>query len=83
MVLMAPPVVDCVEAVRKQSPDPGHLIMLTPQGRRLTQGVVEELAQHQRLLLLCGGTKDLTNESGCCSNPMKSRSEILSSAAEK
>ncbi|MBL8827977.1 MAG: tRNA (guanosine(37)-N1)-methyltransferase TrmD [Planctomycetaceae bacterium] len=54
MVLMAPPVVDCVEAVRKQSPDPGHLIMLTPQGRRLTQGVVEELAQHQRLLLLCG-----------------------------
>lgn len=54
MVLMAPPVVDCVEAVRKQSPDPGHLIMLTPQGRRLTQGVVEELAQHRRLLLLCG-----------------------------
>ena len=28
--------------------------MLTPQGRRLDQPVVEELAGHQRLLLLCG-----------------------------
>ncbi len=28
--------------------------MLSPQGRRLTQPVVEELAGHQRLLLLCG-----------------------------
>ena len=32
----------------------GHLIMLTPQGRRLTQPIVEELAGHQRLILLCG-----------------------------
>jgi tRNA (guanine37-N1)-methyltransferase len=32
----------------------GRLVMLTPQGRRLTQPIVEELAQHQRLLLLCG-----------------------------
>lgn len=54
MVLMAPPVVDCVEAVQRQLPEPGHLVMLTPQGRRLNQGVVEELAQHRRLLLLCG-----------------------------
>jgi tRNA (guanine37-N1)-methyltransferase len=28
--------------------------MLTPAGRRLTQRVVEELAEHPRLLLLCG-----------------------------
>jgi tRNA (guanine37-N1)-methyltransferase len=33
---------------------PGHLIMLTPQGRRLSQPIVEELAQHRRLVLLCG-----------------------------
>ena len=32
----------------------GHLIMLTPQGRRLTQPIVEELAGHKRLVLLCG-----------------------------
>jgi tRNA (guanine37-N1)-methyltransferase len=34
--------------------DTGHLVMLTPQGRRLDQPIVEELAQYKRLLLLCG-----------------------------
>jgi tRNA (guanine37-N1)-methyltransferase len=54
MVLKVDPLVPCVEAVRDQHPDPGHLVMLTPQGRRLDQPTVERLAQHQRLLLLCG-----------------------------
>jgi tRNA (guanine37-N1)-methyltransferase len=34
--------------------DRGHLVMLTPQGRRLTQPIVEELSRHKRLVLLCG-----------------------------
>lgn len=54
MILKVEPVVECVEAVRASDPDPGHLVMLTPQGRRLTQSVVEELARHKWLLLLCG-----------------------------
>ncbi|HUT92015.1 MAG TPA: tRNA (guanosine(37)-N1)-methyltransferase TrmD [Thermoguttaceae bacterium] len=54
MVLKVEPLVPCVEAVRDQHPDPGHLVMLTPQGRRLSQAVVEELAEHRRILLLCG-----------------------------
>lgn len=54
MVLMPEPVFDCVEAVRKEGEEPGTLILLTPAGRRLTQGVVQELAGHRRLLLLCG-----------------------------
>lgn len=54
MVLRVDRVVPCVEAVRAKDSDPGHLVMLTPQGRRLTQTVVEELAGHRRLLLLCG-----------------------------
>jgi len=54
MVLKVEPVVECVEAVRAQAEDPGHLIMLTPQGRRLDQSVVEELAGKRRLILLCG-----------------------------
>jgi tRNA (guanine37-N1)-methyltransferase len=54
MVLKVEPVVECVEAVRAQDPEAGHLIMLTPQGRRLDQPMVEELAQHKRLILLCG-----------------------------
>ncbi len=28
--------------------------MLTPQGRKLDQSLVQELSQHKRLLLLCG-----------------------------
>ena len=54
MVLKVDPVVECVEAVRKEGPQPGHLVMLTPQGRRLSQAVVEELAGRERILLLCG-----------------------------
>lgn len=54
MVLKVEPVVECVEAVRQATSDPGHLIMLSPQGRKLDQRIVEELAAHQRLLLLCG-----------------------------
>ncbi|MEN6450562.1 MAG: tRNA (guanosine(37)-N1)-methyltransferase TrmD [Thermoguttaceae bacterium] len=54
MVLKVEPAVECVEAVRGQAPDPGHLVMLTPQGRRLDQPGVERLAAHERLLLLCG-----------------------------
>ncbi|HEY5312882.1 MAG TPA: tRNA (guanosine(37)-N1)-methyltransferase TrmD, partial [Pirellulales bacterium] len=47
-------VVECVEQVRADAPTGGHLIMLSPQGRRLEQSVVEELAGHKRLILLCG-----------------------------
>lgn len=54
MVLMAQPVVDCVEAVRAKAEPPGKLVMLTPAGERLTQRVVEKLAAEPRLLLLCG-----------------------------
>ena len=54
MVLMVDPVVRAVEAARPMHSDPGHLVMLTPQGRRLTQPIVEELAGHPRILLLCG-----------------------------
>lgn len=54
MVLKVEPVVECVEAVQARGAAPGHLVMLTPQGRRLEQTIVEELAAHPRLVLLCG-----------------------------
>ncbi len=54
MLLMCQPVFDCVAAVRQAAPEPGQLVVLTPQGRRLNQRVVEELAGYKRLLLLCG-----------------------------
>ncbi len=54
MVLKVEPVVECVEAVRAMAPEAGHLVMLSPQGRPLSQSIVEELAARPRLLLLCG-----------------------------
>jgi tRNA (guanine37-N1)-methyltransferase len=54
MVLMAPPLVAAVEAVRASADPPGRLIVLTPQGRRLDQDWVRELAQEPRLVLVCG-----------------------------
>src|SRR5205085_8041127 len=37
MLLKVEPVVESVEAVQKLTDEPGHLVMLTPQGRRLDQ----------------------------------------------
>ncbi|HEY2762373.1 MAG TPA: tRNA (guanosine(37)-N1)-methyltransferase TrmD [Pirellulales bacterium] len=59
MLLKVEPVVECVEAVQAigmmgEQAEQGHLIMLTPTGRKLSQGIVEELSHHRRLLLLCG-----------------------------
>ena len=54
MVLKVDTVVECVEAVGGLCPEPGHLVMLTPQGRRLDQPAVETLAQRKRIVLLCG-----------------------------
>ncbi len=54
MVLKVEPVVECVETVQKATQPPGHLVMLTPQGQRLDQTLVAQLAQQKRLILLCG-----------------------------
>ncbi len=54
MVMMCGPVFRAVEAVEAQSPVPAKRILLTPQGERLTQRRVRELANEPRLLLLCG-----------------------------
>jgi tRNA (guanine37-N1)-methyltransferase len=54
MVLRPEPVVESVEAVQRDGEAPGHLVLLTPQGRPLNQRVVEELAGVRRLVLICG-----------------------------
>src|ERR1043165_5885802 len=43
MLLKVEPVVESVEAVQAMA-EPGHLVMLSPTGRKLTQEVVEELS---------------------------------------
>lgn len=54
MILMVEPVVNCVRDVQKMAPDPGTLILTTPQGQRLCQPMVEDLAVHKRFIVLCG-----------------------------
>ncbi|MGB2696069.1 MAG: tRNA (guanosine(37)-N1)-methyltransferase TrmD [Dehalococcoidia bacterium] len=54
MVLKAEPVFQAVEAVRPLAEEPGRVVLLTPQGRLLTQAVVNELARLPRLILISG-----------------------------
>ena len=54
MVIKPEPVVEAVEAVQTLGEQPGRLVLLTPQGKKLDQPMVEELASCSRLLLLCG-----------------------------
>lgn len=54
MLLQVAPTVDAVEAVEAADPRPVRRLLMTPQGKRLDQRLAEDLAQSQRLLLLCG-----------------------------
>ncbi len=54
MVLMCPPVFEAVEHICRQTEPAGEVILLTPQGRPLTQSLVHELAEQPRLILLAG-----------------------------
>lgn len=49
MVMLAEPVLKCVEAVGG-----GHLVMTTPQGRVFDQAVAKEMAAKEWLVFLCG-----------------------------
>lgn len=53
MVMMCQPIFDAVEAIGGDAND-RTLVLLTPQGERLTQGLVAELAASDRLLLIAG-----------------------------
>lgn len=56
MVMQAQPIYDCVQAIRGQLGENAapRLIYLSPQGRRLNQEIVKELASEDNLILLCG-----------------------------
>jgi tRNA (guanine37-N1)-methyltransferase len=53
MLLMPEPAVACVERILRER-GPGRVVLLTPQGRRFTQGVAREYAAGEHLVLLCG-----------------------------
>ena len=53
MVMKPEPWFRAVEALREQG-NPGRCLLLTPQGRKLDQSLVQRLALEDRLILLCG-----------------------------
>jgi tRNA (guanine37-N1)-methyltransferase len=54
MVLMCEPMFRAVEAVRAADARPARVVLMTPQGRTLTQGLARELSEAERLVLVCG-----------------------------
>jgi tRNA (guanine37-N1)-methyltransferase len=58
MVMMAEPLVNCIEKLQ-ESRQFDEIIYLTPDGRRLTQGLTNQLSLKQNLLLICGHYKGI------------------------
>lgn len=60
MLMMAPPVYDCYEAVIKEVKEDlgddakSRVIYMSPQGKVLTQKRATELAEYDNLIILCG-----------------------------
>ncbi len=54
MVMSTQPLRDCLTAMRAAAPEKAHVVYLSPQGQKLTQRRVRELAALPRLALVCG-----------------------------
>jgi tRNA (guanine37-N1)-methyltransferase len=54
MVMKPEPLAEAIEDVREKEEAPARVILLSPQGRLLTQDVVSELVMEPRLILVCG-----------------------------
>lgn len=54
MVMMCGPVFDAVESITRECDPHPLLVMLTPQGERLSQSLVHKLSASRHLLLMCG-----------------------------
>lgn len=54
MLMMVQPLRDAIQAAKAAAPDRAKVVYLSPQGRKLTQQGVEELAKSERLILVCG-----------------------------
>lgn len=54
MLMMVQPLRDAIHAAKTAAGDGAKVIYLSPQGRKLTQSGVAELAENQKLILVCG-----------------------------
>ncbi|ENJ7186102.1 tRNA (guanosine(37)-N1)-methyltransferase TrmD [Vibrio fluvialis] len=54
MLMMVQPLRDAIQTAKQAAPGKAKVIYLSPQGRKLDQQGVEELATNENLLLICG-----------------------------
>jgi tRNA (guanine37-N1)-methyltransferase len=54
MLMMVQPLRDAIHAAKQSVTGQAKVIYLSPQGRKLDQAGVEELAQNENLILICG-----------------------------
>jgi tRNA (guanine37-N1)-methyltransferase len=54
MVMLAEPVLRCVDKIAAEVGGAPHVVLTSPQGRALNQEIARELAQNQHLVILCG-----------------------------
>ena len=52
MVLMCPPIYDCLHSI--EGYDKAYKILLTPQGAKYNQDVVKRLSNKEHIILICG-----------------------------
>ena len=53
MVMQVKPIRDCISKIKKLNPNT-NVIYLSPQGKKLDQNLVEELATFESITMLCG-----------------------------
>ncbi len=54
MLMMVQPLRDAIRAARAEAGEGAKVIYLSPQGRKMTQSGVEQLATYERMVLVCG-----------------------------
>jgi len=54
MLMMVQPLTDAIHAAKQAAPGKAKVIYLSPQGRKLDQQGVEELATNENMILICG-----------------------------
>ena len=54
MVMMLPPLRDAIQVARTRLGEGTHAVYLSPQGRRVDQAAIAELAARERVIFVCG-----------------------------
>ena len=61
MVLKAEPFMQAVSHIKSEKGVPESVVLLSPQGRQLSQAIVERMSVLRHIVLLCGRYEEWTN----------------------